>query len=248
MKFKFIKNLTPKTILVRDEDGKLWVLKKIKEWRIEYFKKLIDILLSLPFNFFSTSWYVGYDAKGTPVLLYEYIPYPSLFDLKKKISQNKELAIYIAFKIAKYLKTLHENGVIHGDIKPENILFDPRNGDIIFIDFEHFQFTKGDFASLCIGFSPYHACKEQLEGFITVKTDIRCFALTFFEIYLGKHPFEKCLRQNMSPNEIAQEVAYMEIKLNTDDPILKVVSKMSSVNPEERPDIKTFLEEVNNKY
>lgn len=75
------------------------------------------------------------------------------------------------------LKTLHRLGILHGDIKPNNILVDS-NGHVTLIDFGAIQ-TIGAPPIAPIAFSPpFYGIDDQLTQSVTSKSDWRALALT----------------------------------------------------------------------
>jgi serine/threonine protein kinase len=60
-------------------------------------------------------------------------------NLKEYLQKNKELHTdYFWFEVHNLIKGLQffkKNGIVHNDIKPQNILFDPKNGKLKYIDF-----------------------------------------------------------------------------------------------------------------
>ena len=80
-------------------------------------------------------------------ILMEYMP----FDLRNYFSKEENLLKLdenllkkIAFQILNGLNGLHKNRIIHCDIKPENVLFDPENGIIKITDFTLSQYVTYD--------------------------------------------------------------------------------------------------------
>lgn len=69
----------------------------------------------------------------TGVELYKYITTSSLSEADRA---------YIAVKMALEVFQLHERGVIHNDLKPENTLYDPERGVVQLIDFDLANYFK----------------------------------------------------------------------------------------------------------
>lgn len=62
------------------------------------------------------------EASKTPCLVFEYVnnmPYKTLFQKAKDLDVR-----YYMFELLKALEYSHSNGIMHRDIKPQNIMFD----------------------------------------------------------------------------------------------------------------------------
>lgn len=76
-----------------------------------------------------------------PYLVAEYIDGVNLRELMKTRRLPVEVSTEIAFEIAKGLAHAHDRGMLHNDIKPENVLID-RNGRVIIADFDIAEATS----------------------------------------------------------------------------------------------------------
>eukprot|EP01084_Bolivina_argentea_P029431 54659_1 len=111
---------------------------------------------------------------------------------------------YITFTIAKTLKYLHSNTIVHRDIKPDNILF-TKDGEIKLTDFgSAFSTLDNDNCNdMCdenennhsfrmntvIG-TPYYAAPEILKRIsYSYKVDLWSLGVILFECLSGYHPF-----------------------------------------------------------
>ena len=111
----------------------------------------------------------------------------------------------VAIEIAKGLKTIHEKGVMHRDIKPDNIYL--KNYEDYDSDLEELEIKIGDFGcsifikdndSEEIG-SVFYSAPEVIQGFnYDEKCDIWSFGITLFELYFGFLPYG----EDPTPNSI----------------------------------------------
>jgi serine/threonine protein kinase len=80
-------------------------------------------------------------------ILMEYVPYDlrNYFSIEPHYKNlNENLLKKIAFQILNGLNALHKNRIIHFDIKPENILFDPKTNLVKITDFSLSQYITYD--------------------------------------------------------------------------------------------------------
>ena len=130
--------------------------------------------------------YRGYTVFITEILSIDLLTYLRGFNLQ---GMNPIKAKSIAFQIAKGLQFIHKNGVVHSDMKPENILFTDKNRDFIKII---------DFGCSCYDQKPLYKVVESLLyrapevlfGFKYGKAiDIWAFACILIEMFTGKPLF-----------------------------------------------------------
>jgi serine/threonine protein kinase len=129
-----------------------------------------------------------------PYLITQFINGKSL---KKTIEDNGPLTFETALKISgnvlSALQTIHQEGFIHRDIKPGNIMIDSETGEAILIDFglakDILSETTLTVSSDIIG-TPAYMSPEQFRGLkgLDYKTDIYSFGVVLYEMLTGKRP------------------------------------------------------------
>ncbi|MDN5344974.1 MAG: eukaryotic-like serine/threonine-protein kinase [Clostridia bacterium] len=130
--------------------------------------------------------------EGLHYLIMEYVEGRSLKDLIAERAPLPPLeAIDIALQICDALEHAHENGVIHRDIKPHNILI-TRNGRVKVTDFGIAQAVNEatmSYSGTMVG-SVHYLAPEQARGGVTgAPADIYSFGIVLYEMLTGGLPF-----------------------------------------------------------
>ncbi len=137
---------------------------------------------------------VGLEADGTRYLVIEYV---SGKTLKQFIQESggaikPETAAQIILRVLAAVQHAHQNGVIHRDIKPQNILID-KEGTVKVADFGIARVansqTMNQDTETVMG-SVYYFSPEQAKGAVTdEKSDIYSVGAVLYETLTGQVPF-----------------------------------------------------------
>jgi serine/threonine protein kinase len=130
--------------------------------------------------------------KGTPYIVSEYAPNRSLHDrLQRQAPQPmaQDEAITIISQIGQALQYAHQKNKVHGNLKPQNILFNS-NGDPLLADFKFTSLSPllSTFAATSPSALTYMPA-EQLEGIISKENDQYSLGCIAYEIFTGRKPF-----------------------------------------------------------
>ncbi len=103
---------------------------------------------------------------------------------------DEERALQIGIEIAEGLKAAQESGLIHGDIKPANILFD-REGAAKVADFGLARFLKWRQEPGEIWGTPFYIAPEKAKGQkVDHRADIYSLGATLYQVLSGRPPFD----------------------------------------------------------
>jgi serine/threonine protein kinase len=142
----------------------------------------------------------GYYA-GPPdmrLLAYDYMPNGNLATLLQEASHqdghvlNWPMRHLIALGIARGLAFIHQSTLVHGDVKPQNVLFDA-DFEAHLSDFGLERLTvatQGDAASssTSVGTLGYVSPEAILTGEVTKESDVYSFGIVLLELLTGKRP------------------------------------------------------------
>ncbi len=142
-------------------------------------------------------YYIGSHA-GAPYFAMEYIRGESLADrLARSGPLGWQDALEAVIETTRALFDAHARGIVHRDVKPSNLLVQPRDprgaadgaGHVKVADFG-LAAEPGIQQEHMVG-SPTYASPEQLSGKAPdQRSDIYSLGITFFELLTGKPPFE----------------------------------------------------------
>jgi serine/threonine protein kinase/tetratricopeptide (TPR) repeat protein len=133
------------------------------------------------------------EDKGNYYITMEYVPGE---DLKSFLRRSKKLTvettISIGIQICEGLAEAHRLGVIHRDLKPNNIMID-KDGNVRIMDFgiaRSIQKKGTTAAGVMIG-TPEYMSPEQVEGKeVDQRSDIYALGVILFEMATGRVPFD----------------------------------------------------------
>ena len=101
---------------------------------------------------------------GSLALVMSYIPGLTLEQIIERSGRlDAEHVAWIAERIFNVLMYIHYNGVIHGDIKPQNIIVQPESHTVVIVDFG-LSMIKPSKGADSKGYTPYFAPPEEIQG------------------------------------------------------------------------------------
>jgi serine/threonine-protein kinase len=132
------------------------------------------------------------EEQGRPFLVMEFLDGESLGTLIRE-SRTGDLVtkLNLARQLARALEYIHQQGIIHRDVKPDNVHV-TRKGQVKLMDFGiakvgGLSITR---AGYVLG-TPFYMAPEQVQGTsLTPFADIYSFGILLFELLTGSKPFE----------------------------------------------------------
>ncbi|VVB78556.1 Chaperone protein DnaJ [uncultured archaeon] len=153
---------------------------------------------------------------GSLALVMSYIPGPTLEQAVKKVGglESEDVA-WITERSLNVLRYLHYNGVVHGDVKPQNIIIQPESHNIVLVDYG-LSAIKPTSSDGCKGYTPYFASPEQENGeTILPESDFYSLGLTMIYALGGD------AQQRKVPGDVPDEFCHFIKKLIARDILLR---------------------------
>jgi serine/threonine-protein kinase len=132
----------------------------------------------------------------TDFLVMELVPGETLHQRLSRGALSEAEAVGFASQIAEALQAAHELGVVHCDLKPENVNVTPR-GQVKILDFglaQLLQRGRGTVESrdhsAHAGTLPYMAPEQFTGEPLDARTDVHALGVLLFEMSTGRRPFE----------------------------------------------------------
>ncbi|MEG4421073.1 protein kinase [Microcoleus sp. LAD1_D5] len=151
---------------------------------------------------------------GQPYMVMDYIAGQNLGDV---VLPNRplpeELAISYITQIGAAVKAVHQKGLLHRDIKPQNIILRQGTQEVVLIDFGIArEFTPGATQSHTNMVSDGYAPPEQYfaQGKYTPATDVYGLAATLYTLLTGQVPVAAILRTSQpmpSPRDLRPQLS-----------------------------------------
>ncbi len=133
------------------------------------------------------------DADGVKFITMEFVEGQ---DLRGLIQEKKkfppEEAVEIIQQVCRALEAAHSVGVIHRDLKPQNIMRD-RTGRILVMDFGLARMVEGDGMTqtgALVGTMEYMSPEQALGKDLDQRSDLYSMGLILYELLTGKMPFK----------------------------------------------------------
>jgi len=178
---------------------------------------------------------------GMPFISMEYVDGEDLSSLLLRIGRlPADKALETARKLCAGLAAAHDRGVIHRDLKPQNIMMNKR-GEVVIMDFGLAAVAGGLSGGLsgpeARNGTPAYMSPEQLKGAeVTVRSDIYALGLVLYELFTGKRPYDaKNIRHLIDLQESLALASMSSIAPDVDPAVEKVIRRCLDPDPARRP-------------
>jgi serine/threonine-protein kinase len=138
------------------------------------------------------------EAEGTPYISMEYLEGVTLKELlRRKGALPPGIGLRVAKQMCYGLEAAHQQGVVHRDIKPQNMLILPETGELKIMDFgiARVSEVKGESgggltsAGTVMGTPDYMPPEQAMGQPADFRSDIYSLGVVLFETFTGALPF-----------------------------------------------------------
>lgn len=183
-----------------------------------------------------------YDKQNQVFIVLEYCDTGDL----SKILLNPMLEKYVKYyfiQLTEGIKYLHDNNIIHRDIKPKNILLTSNKKILKIADFGLACMNESLHDTICG--SPMYMAPEIGKNYYDNKVDLWSCGLILYEMLYGQHPFSSL----KTPQELYKIKNNVKINIppnyNTNDTIsyecIELLKKILNINANTRISFKDFF-------
>ncbi len=226
-----IRDLDGRSVILKSQNAEFPSLRDLTRIKMEY-------ELSQKYSPKGMVPILGIEKQGNGfMLVMEDVGGIPLLDYWNSTSKALSLFLELAISITKNLSNLHENGIIHKDIKPANILVNQTTNQVYLIDL--------GLASLLSSEEQAPVQPDTLEGTLSYispeqtgrmnrsidfRSDLYSLGITFYELLTGELPFRgkdamEWVHAHIAISPLPPIEVYKEIPLSLSDLILKLLSK-----------------------
>ena len=113
--------------------------------------------------------------------------------LEKTVLKTEEDIRKLMFQVMEALSYLHERDIVHRDIKPDNILYDPETKIVKLVDFgisKRFRRRGGLIEMWTITGTLYYRAPEMFSGGYREPVDVWAAGVLLYQLVSGRTPFE----------------------------------------------------------
>ena len=195
------------------------------------------------------------DCSNSLILLLPFADHGTLTSYMEEVEISEELLSVCFFEIAEALRFVHENNVVHRDVKPDNILVFSANVFCLSDFSVSLQLKSEDQKLVDTRGSPAFLSPEECGGdpFYPKPADVWAYGVTLYNCVFHKLPFK--LEQGQGKNvantvyAVSQLLETEELEIPSDTSVsqdcIDLIREILKKDPNDRP---TFEDIVQNKW
>lgn len=157
--------------------------------------------------------------------------------LRREKKLTPERATEIMVQVCRALEAAHAEGVVHRDLKPQNIMIG-KNGRVCVMDFGVARSIAGagmTETGALVG-TPDYMSPEQAKGLpVDARSDIFSFGIIFYELLSGNNPFDVGSPTEKLWNRATESPRpASELNSNVPGPLSDIIKKCLEIGPDKR--------------
>lgn len=233
-------------LIVESNEGDRWALKRLKpqlRTRASDLKAEVERLASLPYHPHVIRIQHVTRIDGDLHIVLPFYPGTLRMLVNAAAPLPSERVERLGHELASALAHVHENGVLHLDLKPSNVLFDEEEHPVL-ADFglaalfEAPTLEDGGEAlvTAAAGTVPYMSPEHFTKGKVGSPSDVFALGIILFECLTGRHPFLAETQRATAENIVqAQPKFSWSERWHLPKHLRELVSSMLSKSPDDRP-------------
>jgi eukaryotic-like serine/threonine-protein kinase len=183
------------------------------------------------------------EAEGVYFISMEFVRGYTLAELLDEAPQRQmpaRASVGLTRQICRGLQAAHEQGIIHRDIKPQNVLIDAK-GEVKLMDFGIARMAEAaDTAAmtqqgLIVG-TPHYMSPEQVQGKqLDARSDVYSMGVLMYEMLVGRRPFESSSLTGVLTAHITEKAKPpIDLRPDISRAVNAIVMKCLAKDPKER--------------
>ncbi|MCJ8332343.1 MAG: protein kinase [Lentisphaeria bacterium] len=177
----------------------------------------------------------GFSGDGIPYIVMEYVKGSTLKRfIGSSLSYNRKIEIIL--KVASAIQDIHGHGIIHRDVKPDNVMIDD-DMTVKLTDFGIIRLPDSELTLIAniMGSPAYLAPEGFVSANVTNKSDVFSLGIMTYELILGRRPFladDLFTMANMVQNEYPPEPKKLDSGIP--DRLQLIIARMIKKSPQKR--------------
>ena len=189
---------------------------------------------------------VGRLSNDLPYIVMQYVKGTTIGNrLQAQGPLEVQEARRVIAEVASAMAAAHKNGIVHRDIRPDNVLYEEDSGRALLSDFgiaailargEGGQASRITKTGELVGDPSYMSPEQLIGGEVTERSDVYALGLLGFELLTGRGPYEaKSKREMFSAHVHQQPRKLSEFRPDADRELERVIERCLQKEPEHRP-------------
>jgi serine/threonine protein kinase len=197
---------------------------------------------SAVFPGFAAVYECGRMGNGAHFVALEHPPGPTLADvIRRDGALSPERAVRVAFKIAETLEVAGKLGVVHGSLRPDNVVLVESDDTVKLTQFGFDWLVSSSAPSAprtAMEGLPYRAPEQTSSGQATERSDVYSLGAILYEMLSGGSPSVK------ESDVRATAISPRELRPGVIEGLERLVMQALDTLPERRPSITTFCNDL----